>query len=147
MKILEYTFLACMQPMQEMLYARYEAATSLMGYIECHYFYKKAYRRRKDFHYPYAQLLINGWYVGNWWEGSPEEQQMLELKYGCSVEQRKSLVPFILGPQQSTGNVVPNDSIISDYGYVSMDITSVVVISHFKHLIDTFVSLWKVEYI
>ena len=56
---------------------------------------------------------------------------MLELKYGCSVEQRKSLVPFILGPQQTTGKVVPNDSIISDYGYVSMDITSVIVISHF----------------
>ena len=72
---------------------------------------------------------------------------MLELNYGCSVEQRKSLVPFILGPQQSTGNVVPNDSIISDYGYVSMNITSVVVISHFKHLIDTCLNLWKVEYI
>ena len=66
---------------------------------------------------------------------------MLELKYGCSVEQRKSLVPFILGPQQTTGKVVPNDSIISDYGYVSIDITSVIVISHFLFtlvlLIDT----------
>ena len=50
---------------------------------------------------------------------------MLELKYGCSVEQRKFLVPLILGPQQSTGKVVPNDSVILDYGHVSMDITSI----------------------
>ena len=63
--------------------------------------------------------MVSGWYVGKWWEGSSEEQEQLMKTYGCSVEHRKSLVPFILAPKLTTGKVVANYSAVADNGYVS----------------------------
>jgi len=62
---------------------------------------------------------VSGWFVGDWWEGSPKEQKMLEEKYGCTVENRKSLVPYILAPKLTTGKVVSNYTAVADNGYVS----------------------------
>jgi len=75
----------------------------------------------KSFRYPRVQFFVNGWYPEKWWEGSEKEQAMLEQTYGCSVEERKSLVPFILGVSTS-GRVVLNYSTVADNGYVSDEV-------------------------
>ncbi len=79
---------------------------------------KQVYSSNKDFRYPRVQFLINGWYNENWWEGSAEEQEDLERKFGCTTEQRKSLVQYILGVS-TTAKDVENYTKISDNGYVS----------------------------
>lgn len=59
-----------------------------------------------------------GWYGLQWWEGSEEDQQDLMNRYGCSVEDRESIVDFITGPRKA-GRTFTNGSIRADSGIVS----------------------------
>ncbi len=62
---------------------------------------------------------MNGWYRERWWEGSKLDQKTLEDKFdGCTVENRRSMVEYILTVSTS-GSVVVNYSANADNGYVS----------------------------
>ncbi len=74
---------------------------------------------KKDFQYPRAQFFVNGWFPNNWWEGSTEEQIMLEKNYdGCTVENRRSIAEYTLSVS-NTGTTSLDYSAVADSGYVS----------------------------
>lgn len=59
-----------------------------------------------------------GWYPSNWWVGPREEQASLKEKYGCTAEQRESLLPYTIAIS-TTGTMAINLSAIADNGFVS----------------------------
>lgn len=67
--------------------------------------------------YPRALFIVVGWYPSEWWIGDEAAQADLMTRYGCTGEQRASVVDYMLSARKS-GRLFTDASAVADSGIV-----------------------------
>ena len=73
--------------------------------------------------YPRYEFLFYGWYSEQWWIGSKQEQEQLQMLFNgnCSAAQRENVIGPAMAPLQN--EFITNCSKIIDSGIVSESIS------------------------